>query len=139
MKYSICIIIILSLTHCTPEKPCISSSPESRTLTEGKWTTDIENIEIVWDFSEVGTLITYPPDADNQTFLNIYEWVWTDCNTMTIRLIGHQYGNQRIYSLPQYHYIVDVTILEWGSDRIRALWNPRKENVRSEFFNIIRF
>jgi len=135
------LLALLTLfTSCSKDKEriCNAENENGTFLTSNVFISDLDGVETIWNFSPNGTLRTYPLGTDNQTFINIYEWEWFECDILRITLIGHQYSNEIIYSVPDYHYIIDLHFASFGKERIAATYNPLKPGVPSTFFNLIK-
>jgi hypothetical protein len=121
------LLALLTLfTSCSKDKErvCNAENENGTFLTSNVFISDLDGVETIWNFSPNGTLRTYPPGTDNQTFINIYEWEWFECDILRITLIGHQYSNEIIAS--------------FGKETIAATYNPLKTGVKSTFFNLIK-
>jgi hypothetical protein len=130
--------LLTLLSSCSKEPVCNAENENGHDLISNTFTSDLDGAEIIWDFSSNGTLRTYPPGTDNQTFINLYEWEWLDCDILRLTLIGHQYNHDILYTIPDHYYIIDLHIASFGNEIISATYNPLKPGVKSTFFNLIK-
>jgi hypothetical protein len=131
-------IILLSSCSKSDDQICTAENETGQFITSNIFSSDLDGAETIWNFSPNGTLRTYPPGTDNETFINIYEWEWWECDILRITLIGHQYSNEIIYSIPDYYYIIDLHFASYENEVISATYNPLKPGIKSTFFNLIK-
>jgi hypothetical protein len=138
-NYFVLLFAIILLSSCSKsDQICTAENETGQFITSNTFSSDLDGAETIWNFSPNGTLRTYPPGTDNETFINIYEWEWWECDILRITLIGHQYSNDIIYSIPDYYYIIDLHFASYENEVISATYNPLKPGVQSTFFTLIK-